>query len=147
MAKRAANTLGNEFLEIVNRTKVSPALLREVVEMHTAMPPDDRPVFEATAYQIFELLKKKGLRGHRKVADLSMTINFRLIALAQLQRVAAFRGWSMPGEEPGMVRMSGEVLVIAADEPLIENAEKQVAFDLESFRGRLLTITKPDGHA
>jgi hypothetical protein len=78
---------------------------------------------------------------------LATAIDFRLTALARLQRDAALRGWSMPGQEPGAISISGDALKVAADEPLIENAEKQAAFDAESFRRRLLAVTEPDGRA
>jgi hypothetical protein len=39
MTKRAAKTLGDRFLETANRTKVSPELLREVMQMHTTPKP------------------------------------------------------------------------------------------------------------
>ena len=83
------------FLDEVNRTKVSADLLCEVVVMHTATAPDDRGVFEARAFRIFELLKSKGVRS-RKIAALATAIDFRLTALARLERDAALRGWSMP---------------------------------------------------
>jgi hypothetical protein len=34
-----------EFLDGVNRTRVTPKLLFEVVQMHAAMAPEDRGVF------------------------------------------------------------------------------------------------------
>jgi hypothetical protein len=135
------------YLETVNRTKVSPELLVEVVQLHTAMAPEDRPVFEARAFRIFELLKSKGVRSDRKIAALATAIDFRLTALARLQRDAVLRGWSMPGRESGAISISIDALKVAADEPLIENAEKQAAFDADSFRRRLLSITEPDGRA
>jgi hypothetical protein len=125
---------------------VSPELLCEVVQMHTAMAPEDRPVYEARAFRIFELLKSKGMRT-RKIAALATAIDFRLTALARLQRDASLRGWSMPGQQPGAISISVDALKIAADEPLIENAEKQAAFDAENFRRRLFAVTEPDGRA
>jgi hypothetical protein len=134
------------YLDTVNRTKVTPELLLEVVQTHTAMAPEDRPVFEARAIRIFELLKRKGVRGRRMTA-LAEAIDFRLSALARLQRDAVLRGWSVPTEDPGAISIAFDALKIAADEPLIENAEKRAAFDPDSFRRRLLAITEPDGRA
>ena len=50
------------FLDKVNRTKVSADLLVEVLQVHAAMTPEDRPVYEARAFRLFELLKSKGIR-------------------------------------------------------------------------------------
>src|SRR5690349_3933734 len=102
------------FLDGVNRTKVSPELLGEVVQMHAAMAPEDRPVYEARAFRLFELLKTKGVRTG-KIAALATAIDFRLTALARLQRDAALRGWSMPGQEPGAISISADALKVAAD--------------------------------
>jgi hypothetical protein len=140
----ASKKLDQLFLETSNRTKVSPELLFEVLQMHSEMSPEDRPVFEVRVIRIYELLKSKGLRSER-IADLGMAIDFRLTALARLHQVDSLRGWSIPGEKPGVVSIAFELLQAAAEEPLIENAEKQAAFDPESFRRRLLTITEPDG--
>jgi len=134
------------FLDGVNRTKVSPELLCEVVQMHAAMAPEDRPVYEARAFGIFELLKNKGVHAG-KIAALAIAIDFRLRALARLQRDAALRGWSMPRQEPGAISISVDALKVAADEPLIENAEKQAVFNPESFCRRLLAVTEPHGRA
>jgi hypothetical protein len=71
------------FLERVNRTPVSPTLLGEAMELHANMAPEDRPVFEARAIQLFEFLKDKGFTGRRR-SDLVLAINFRLTALARL---------------------------------------------------------------
>ena len=53
----------------------------------------------------------------------------------------------MPGQEPGAGLISGDAIKAAAEEPLIENADKQAAFDAESFRRRVLSIAEPDGTA
>jgi hypothetical protein len=135
-----------EFLNKVNRTKVSPELLCEVLQMHAAMSPEDRPVYEARAFRVFELLKSKGVRANR-IASLATAIDFRLTALARLERDAALRGWSIPGQEPGAGLISADAVKAAAEEPLIENAEKQAVFDAESFRRRILSIVEPDGAA
>jgi hypothetical protein len=133
-------------LDKVNRTTVSAELLVEVLQMHAAMSPEERSVFEARAFQIFELLKSKGLRRNR-IAAVATAIEFRLTTLARLEREAALRGWSIPGREPGVSSISGDALKAAAEEPLIENAEGKAAFEAESFRRRVLVNVEPDGRA
>lgn len=134
------------FLNEVNQTQVSVDLLREVVQMHAAMPAEDRPIFEARAFKIFELLNEKGVPT-REIAPLATAIDFRLTALARLHRDAALKGWTMPGLEPGAVSISAELLRVAADEPLIENDEEQAAFDVESFRRRVLAGAEAVGRS
>ena len=65
----------SSYLKGVNQTKVTADLLLQVVQMHTAMAPEDRGVFEARAFGIFELLKSKGFRI-RKIASVGTAINF-----------------------------------------------------------------------
>jgi hypothetical protein len=134
------------FLKRANRTKVSPELLGEILQMHSEMTPEDRKVFEVRTIRIFELLKSKGLHAD-KIATLAMAIDFRLTALARLQLDAGLRGWSLPGLEPGAISIPFDVLKAAAEEPLIENDEKQAAFDVEGFRRRVLRNAEAAGQA
>ena len=134
------------YLNSVNRTKVKPELLVEVLRIHAAMAPEDRGVFEARAFRVFELLKSKGLRGSR-IASLATAIDFRLTALARLEHDAALRGWSVPRPEPGVSSISIEAIEAAAEEPLIENAEGKAAFNAERFRRRILANVEPGGRA
>jgi hypothetical protein len=134
------------YLDSVNRTKVSPELLIEVVQMHAGMAAEDRPVLEARAFRIFELLKSKGLRG-RRIAALATVIDFRLTALARLERDAGLRGWSRPRLESGAVSISTDAIRAAAEEPMIEDSDGRATFDVEHFRQRVLVKAEPEGRA
>jgi len=113
--------------------------------MHAAMPAEDRGVFEARAIRLFKLLERKGLGDNR--ATLAMAIDFRLQALARLQKDSVLRGWSIPGAEPGLEYIHADVLKAAAQEPIIEDEAKQAAFDAESFRHRVLANAEARGRA
>jgi hypothetical protein len=101
---------------------------------------------EARLFRVFELLKSKGLRD-QKIASLATAVDFRLTALARLDHDGDLRGWSVPQKQPGMSSISVEALKVAADEPLIENAEGKAGFDSERFRRRILANAEPDGRA
>lgn len=133
------------FLDRVNRTKVTATLLGEVLELHAAMPAKDRMVFEVRAIRLFELLDKKGLGNDG--GDLAMAINFRLTALAKLHDEAALRAWTMAGKERGMNYVSADLLAAAAEEPLVEDAQGDATFDIESFRRRVLSRASAEGTA
>jgi hypothetical protein len=135
----------SSFLRQVNRTAVSAELLGEVLKMHAEMPAEDRPVFEARAVRLFELLDRKGLDRNR--GSLAIAIDFRLTALARLHSDKILRGWSMPGTEPGMDYVHGDLVKAAAEEPLIEDAQGQATFDVESFRRRVLANADTRGRA
>jgi len=117
-----------------------------VLQVVDAMAPEDRGVLEARLFQVFELLKSKGLRG-RRIGSLATAIDFRLTALARLDHAGGLRGWSVPQRERGLSSLSVEALKVAADEPLIENAQGKAAFDAERFRRRILANVQPDGRA
>jgi hypothetical protein len=134
------------ILTRVNRTKVTPELLRHVIEMHSQMSAEDRPVLEAQIVRIFQLLDEKGFTGNRH-ADLSIAIRFRLEALAKLIKTDATRGWTMPGREPGATSIDFDLLIAAAEERLIEGTDGQVAFDPDGFQKRVLRISEARGQA
>ena len=131
------------FLDRANRTRVTADLLGEVLEMHAAMSPEDRPVFEARAVRLFQLLEKKGVKD---TGELAIAIDFRLMALARLQKDDALRGWTMPGTEKGMDYIHADLVKAAAEEPLIDHKGKAV-FDVQSFRNRVLANAQMRGSA
>lgn len=113
--------------------------------MHAAMPTEDRSVFEARAIRLFELLEDKGLGRNRRA--LAIAIEFRLEALTKLHNDIALRAWTLPSGEPGMDYISADLLAAAAEEPLIEDAQGRAAFDVESFRRRVLSKSDLKGSA
>lgn len=135
----------SKFMEKINRTAVAPELLGEVLEMHAAMPAADRGVFEARAIQLFQLLDQKAPGQDR--AALAIAIDFRLTALARLQRDEPLRGWTLPGNELGMQVIHADLVKAAANEPLIENLAGEAAFDADSFRRRVLANAEARGNA
>lgn len=135
----------SSFIRRVNKTKVEPKLLAEMMEMHAGMSAEDRPVFEARAFRMFELLDEHGFRGKRR-AELSLALDFRLTALARLTDAQGGRGFTRPGSEKGMDWVHADLVRCAAEEPLVER-DDQPMFDIESFQRRLLTITEMQGEA
>lgn len=134
------------MLKRINRTPVSPTLLGEALERHSAMPAEDRSVFEAQAIELFRFLEEKGFEGNR-LSDLALAINFRLTALARLVKGDQIHGWTLPGDEDGQVFLHADVLKAAAKEPLIENAEGQAAFDGRAFAQHVLRVAEARGRA
>lgn len=134
-----------DFLKKVNRTPVTSDLLADALELHASMVPEDRDVYEARMFKLFQYLDDKGLQ--KKRGELAMAIDFRLTALARLQSDQALRGWTLPGTEAGMDYIHADLLKAAADEPVIEDEQKQAAFDVESFRRRVLGIAETRGQA
>lgn len=94
---------------------------------------------------LFELLNRKGFGAD--TGALAVAINFRLEALARLLADDRLRGWSMPGTKPGMDFIHADLIKAAADEPVIEDAAGQAAFDAENFRRRVLANAGTRGQA
>ncbi len=134
------------YLTRVNRTNVAPELLLDVIKLHSEMTAEDRPIPEARMIRIFQLLSDKGLKG-RRLADVSIAIEFRLEALARLVKADATRGWTMPSKEPGATSVGTDLLTAAAQEPLIEGPDGHAAFDADNFQKRVLRIAEAKGQA
>lgn len=103
-------------------------------------------MFEPRAFQLFEFLKRRGFTGRRH-SDLALAINFRLTALARLVQGDHVKGWTLLGREEGLIHLHADVLKVAAKEPLIENPDGTVAFDVSSFTHRILQIAQAKGRA
>lgn len=133
-------------LRQVNRTKIKPELIGEVMKMHANLPPEDRGIFELRVLAITQLLADKGFKGRRH-ADMALAIEFRLTALARLLQEQEVRGWTRPGEERGQEYLNAVLIRAAATEPLIKSADDQLCFDPKSFRKCILRLAKPKGRA
>ena len=134
-----------DVLNRVNQTKLAAELLGDAAEMHAGLPADDRNSFEGRAISLFKMLDRRGLG--RKRADLAIAIDFRLTALARLLQDRQVRGWTLPAGHDGADFVHPDLIRAAAEEPVIEDANGQPAFDPESFRNRVLRLTGTQGKA
>jgi hypothetical protein len=134
-----------DVLNRVNQTKLAAELLGDAAEMHAGLPADDRSSFEGRAISLFKMLDRRGLG--RKRADLAIAIDFRLTALARLLQDRQVRGWTLPAGHDGADFVHPDLIRAAAEEPVIEDANGQPAFDPESFRNRVLRLTETRGEA
>ncbi len=137
------------FLEQVNQTPVSAGLLREVIDLHAALPSADRSDPGLRAACTYALLDRKGLAQHlHERQALGLSIDLRLIALARLNLTTdALRGWSEPGGRPGFASLHPDVLRVAAEAPLVADATGQAIFDPDRFQCRLLALSRTEGSA
>ena len=137
----------SEHLGRINREEVTPELLGEVLALYARMEPEDRRVFEARMFRLFELLRERRLGGAE--SDLAIAIEFRLEALAALQGDHALSAWTLPGRQggDGADYVHADLVKAAAEEPLIETGTGRPRFDLASFRERVLASAGPRGNA
>jgi hypothetical protein len=117
-----------------------------VLHAQTGTPPQGRSPEEAAMLRIFQLLINKGYRSGQ-LRMMATVIEFRLTALANLIANDGVPAWSVPRDATHPAVITYEMLQAGADEPLIEDADGQAAFRLESFLRRVLTNTGSSGHA
>ena len=133
------------MLERVNRVRVTAELLGAVLHAQTGTPARGRSPEEAAMLRIFQLLMNKGYRSG-ELRMIATAIEFRLTALANLVADDGFPAWSVPRDEAHPAVITYEMLQAGADEPLIEDADGQAAFHLESFLRRVLMSNGSSGH-
>ncbi len=134
-----------KFKNDINAIEVTAELLGEVMDMYAAMPPDERLIFEMRAMRVLQLLAKQGHDANRGMV--AMTITIRLMALDAVLEDSQLQGWVLPGPEPGLTFVHGDLLKAAAEEPLIEGPEGHPSFVPSSFRRRVLQIAAARGGA
>jgi hypothetical protein len=134
-----------DVLNRVNQTKLAAELLGDAAEMHAGLPATDRSSFEGRAISLFKMLDRRGLG--RKRADLAIAIDFRLTALARLLQDRQVHGWTLPAGHDGADFVHPDLIRAAAEEPVIEDANGQPAFDPKRFRDRVLRLTGAQGEA
>jgi hypothetical protein len=133
-----------KFKNDLNKTKVTPELLGEVMVMYAGLPPEER-IFEARAKRVIELLYN---RGHGiNCGLLAMAITIRLMALDVILRDHEVQGWTLPGDGPDVTYVHSYLLKVAAEAPLQEGPNSQPIFDSTDFRRRVLRIAGTRGQA
>lgn len=132
-----------KLLKRVNRTKVAPQLIEDVLEAVADLPAHLRD-FEGTTIEIAKCVAELELPERQRM-DLGLAINFRLMAFARLMSDGGGRGWKLPGND-GCTFVHGELVRAAAEEPVIE-VDEQVMFDADSFHRRLLALAEMHGEA
>ena len=116
----------------VNKTEVSPDLLAEVVERAAELQLS--PSSPAFASFIVGFVRKLPI-SRTEQKDLSIALDFRMAALAQLLREGVADAWTQP-HAGGYRVMPSNVVSAAADEDLVE-IDGELTFDVTSFQRRL----------
>lgn len=138
-------TLG-DMLDRINRVQVSAELLAAALHSQTGTLPQDRPPGEAAAMRIFQLLMTRGFRPG-ELGLVATAIEFRLTALANVISYDGLLASPVRRDLASPAIITLEMLQVAADETLIEDADGEPTFDEHTFRCRLLAAVKTDGSA
>ena len=131
----------SDYLDRVNRIAISADLLGEVMDMLRSLPAEERWSSGSRSARLFQLLERRGLSETADVV--AVAVDLRVTALLRLQNHAGLRGWASLGSELA----HPDLLKAAAAEPLVEGADGDPGFDMDSLRLRLLAGAEVHGRA
>jgi hypothetical protein len=140
---------GTQNMDVVKRVNECPVpveLLEGALRAFAELPDEDRD-FEGRILAVFRLMDELEIPdGMENRGDLSMSIAFRLEALAHLRDSPAYRAWSMRTLNEDMDLIHRDLLAVAAVEPVIggEN-QRSLRFDENRFFEHVLKISDADG--
>jgi len=137
-----------DVIKRVNECPVPVQLLEGALRAFAALPAEDRD-FEGRTLALFRLMDELEIPdGIENRGDMSISIEFRLEALAHLRDSPAYQAWSMRTSNEVIDLIHQDLLAVAAVEPVIggEN-QRTVRFDENRFFERVLKISKVGGRA
>jgi hypothetical protein len=135
----------DEFMQDINAQKVSAPLLGKVMRLWAALPRGEWRDFERRLERVVELVGRE-----HDVEDgpmLAMAAALRLMALDTMVVDPELRGWLMSERSPdGITYIHGDLLIVAAEQAVLEGPAGEPIFDRLSFRTRLMELTAARGH-
>ena len=136
----------DEFMQDINAQKLSASLLGKVMHLWASLPPDEWNDFDRKLERVVELVARE--QGGEENPMLAMAAALRLMALDALVVDPEFRGWLITEHSPGgTTYIHGDLLRIAAVQPVLEGANGEPVFDRSSFRASLMGLAPARGHA
>jgi hypothetical protein len=134
----------SRFLESINRQVVPPDLMADVVKLHNELQPDDR---RDLTEQILCIIKAAfAVETAEDRGRLGSSIMFRLEALAKFLSRESGHKLAIAGRD-GVVRVPWELVVAAAQEPLVEGPDGRPEFVELNLLDRFLESKVPVGTA
>ena len=136
----------HEFIRDINAQKVPAALLGKVMHLWASIPREEWRDFDRKLEHVLELVSKE--HSGEGAPLLAMAAALRLMALDALVVDPELRGWLMSERSPGGITyIHGDLLKVAAEQPILEGCAGEPIFDRASFRARLMELTAMRGHA
>jgi hypothetical protein len=135
------------FLKRVATKPIPADLLGAAAQAIADLPEGDRRDLTGRIIAVIRILDEQNVpRDLKDRSDLLMGIQFRLEALARLRDEPSYRAWSMKSGTPHLHYVHGDLVEVAATEPLI--IRKRVArFEPKSFFKRVLQVSEARGRA
>lgn len=133
-----------EFLREINALDVPPALLGAVMIMWAALPAEVWSDFDKRLEHVLELVSR---HDHTTDAPMrAMAAALRIMALDTIIEDPANRAW-LVGTGDGLKFVRGDLVNVAASEPLHGGPEGQPAFNRQTFQARLMQAVAARGRA
>jgi len=139
-------TVPDQFIQDINTQNISAALLGEVMIMWASLPPEEWKDFNRKLQRVVEFVD--GKRPDVNNPLLAMAVALRLMALDAMVVDPAVRGWLIPEKSPdGITYIHGDLLKVAAEQPVLEGLAGEPVFDREAFHSRLMELAATQGCA
>lgn len=136
----------DDFLREINRLNVTPAFLGEVMILWASLSPAEWSDFDRRLERVVEFVGAK--MGGEDSAMLAMAAALRLMALDAIVVDPEFRGWRMSEKTPaGVSYIHGDLLKVAAGQPLLDGPDGNPVFDRDAFRSGLMAAIAASGRA
>ena len=136
----------DDFLHEINRLNVTPALLGEVMILWASLSPDEWSDFDRRLERVVQFVGAK--LGGEDNAMLAMAAALRLMALDDIVVDPEFRGWRLSEKtSAGVSYIHGDLLKVAAGQPLLDGPAGNPVFDREAFRAGLMALIAAHGRA
>jgi hypothetical protein len=133
-----------DFMREVNAQEVSAPLLGKVMRLWASLPCDEWHDFDRRLERVVELVGKEH-RGEDSPM-LAMAAALRLMALDAMVVDPELRGWLISERSPdGTTYIHGDLLRVAAEQPVLEGPAGEPTIDRTSFRTRLMELAATRG--
>ena len=135
------------FVDRAMTIKVHPDLLRKALREHEQMSPQDRADLTAQMISIIKITEKLKHVKKKDRSTLGHAIHLRLVALSRVHGRPEMRGYSFEKNKDGCSFIHDDVVVAAAQAPLVKVDDYIIAFDEDAFFQVLLRDGRYDGTA
>lgn len=134
------------FMREINAQKVPAPLLGKVMHLWASLSRDEWRDFDRRLERVVEFVERE--HGGERSPMLAMAVALRLMALDATVVDPELRGWLISERSrDGITYIHGDLLLVAAEQTLLEGPAGEPVFDRVPFRTRLMELAAARGHA
>jgi hypothetical protein len=133
--------------EDINAQTITAALLGEVMNMFASLSSDEWSDFDRRLQRVVDFVDEKRCSDNSPLH--AMAVALRLMALDAIVVDPGIRGWLISGNPRNGISyyLHGDLLKVAAEQPVLEGPAGEPVFDGEAFRSRLMELAASGGRA